>query len=127
MANGSNSGITFAKIRSGNGKWVLDNQTNLPEIRTLQSALFFAGYWSGKGDTRDGCYNAQTVSAVKGFQVIKNISPANGEFDQTTLKAGRAHSPQREAQHRPYSISAGVLNTPKWVIPAPLSPLFEGC
>lgn len=87
MANGSNSGITFAKIRSGNGKWVLDNQTNLSEIRTLQSVLFFAGYWSGKGDTRNGYYNAQTVSAVKGFQVIKNISPANGEFNQTTLKA----------------------------------------
>lgn len=84
MANGPNYGITLANIRSGNGIWVLDNETRSDEIRTLQSALFFAGYWSG-GDTRDGYYNVATVSAVRGFQVINNISPFNGVLNQATL------------------------------------------
>lgn len=86
MDNNSKAVVTLADIRNGNGTWTLGTSQPSAEIQALQYALLYAGYWSG-GDKRDGTYNVETVSAVKGFQVIKNILPANGTLNQTTLKS----------------------------------------
>lgn len=82
MANGSNANVTLNNIRNNNKKWVLDNTTKSDEIKLVQKALFYAGYWSGFDP--DGIYGSYTVAATKGFQFEKGLS-ATGEMDKATL------------------------------------------
>lgn len=84
MANGSNSGVTFAKIRAGTAKFTADNTTKSAEIRLLQDTLYKAGYWAG--DQPTSCYDKYTVAAVKGFQKITGLmSSPTGDTDKATL------------------------------------------
>lgn len=84
MANGSNANVTLNDIRNNNKKWVLDNTTKSDEIKLVQKALFYAGYWSGNAP--DGIYGSYSVAATKGFQFEKGIS-ATGEMNKATLAA----------------------------------------
>lgn len=85
MANGSNANVTLNNIRNNNKKWVLDNTTKSDEIKLVQKALFYAGYWSSP-NSPDGIYGSYSVAATKGFQFEKGLS-TTGEMDKATLAA----------------------------------------